>query len=76
MRSTPVSLTGQVKTFGTENLVYTTIFVLYGVFRYLYLEHKEQVGENPTDVVSSDVPLILNMMLWVASAAVIIYGKF
>ncbi len=64
-----------VKMFGTENLVYTTIFVLYGVFRYLYLEHKESVGENPTDVVSSDVPLIIDLMLWVASSAVIIYGR-
>lgn len=64
-----------VKVFGTENLVYTTIFVLYGVFRYLYLEHKERLGESPTDVVTSDIPLIINMVLWVASIVGIIYIK-
>lgn len=64
-----------VRVFGTENLVYTTVFVLYGVFRYLYLEHKERLGESPTDVVTSDIPLIVNMALWVASIVVIIYFK-
>ncbi|HZV13044.1 MAG TPA: decaprenyl-phosphate phosphoribosyltransferase, partial [Candidatus Kapabacteria bacterium] len=64
-----------VKMFGTENLIYTTIFVLYGVFRYLYLEHKERGGENPTDLVTSDIPMIVNMLLWVTVTAAIIYAK-
>jgi 4-hydroxybenzoate polyprenyltransferase len=64
-----------VKMFGTENLIYTTIFVLYGVFRYLYLEHKERAGENPTDIATSDIPMIVNMLLWVTVTAAIIYAK-
>ncbi|HET7153569.1 MAG TPA: decaprenyl-phosphate phosphoribosyltransferase [Candidatus Kapabacteria bacterium] len=64
-----------VKMFGTENLIYTTIFVLYGVFRYLYIEHKERAGENPTDVATSDIPMIVNILLWVSVTAVIIYAK-
>ncbi len=64
-----------VAMFGTENLVYSTVFVLFGVFRYLYLEHRERLGESPTDVVTSDVPLIVDMLLWVLSIVVVIYFR-
>jgi 4-hydroxybenzoate polyprenyltransferase len=64
-----------VTMFKTENLVYSTIFVLFGVFRYLYLEHKERLGESPTDVVTTDMPLIAAMFLWVLSIVVVIYFR-
>jgi len=38
--------------FGTDDLIYTTIFVLYGVFRYLYLIHASKQVENPTTLSS------------------------
>ena len=60
-------------TFGTENLIYTTIFVIYGVFRYLYLIHSGKRGENPTNVLWADVPIIINGVLWILSCVYLIY---
>jgi 4-hydroxybenzoate polyprenyltransferase len=62
-----------VNMFGTENLIFTTPFVLYGVFRYLYLLHKKMLGENPTDVVLSDVPMLLNFVAYAIAMITIIY---
>jgi 4-hydroxybenzoate polyprenyltransferase len=62
-----------VKMFGTENLIFTTPFVLYGVFRYLYLLHKKQLGENPTEAVLSDIPMLLNFAAYAAAMLAIIY---
>jgi 4-hydroxybenzoate polyprenyltransferase len=62
-----------VKMFGTENLIFTTPFVLYGVFRYLYLLHKKQLGENPTEVILSDIPTLLNFLAYAVAMLTIIY---
>ena len=43
-----------VNYFHTENLVFTTIFVIYGIFRYLYLIHKEKNGENSLEILLKD----------------------
>lgn len=64
-----------VAIFGTEKLVYTTPFVLYGVFRYLYLLHKHGLGENPTDVVLTDAPMILNFVAYAAAMFFFIYFR-
>lgn len=64
-----------VKMFGTENLILTTPFVLYGVFRYLYLLHKKNLGENPTDIVLSDIPMIVNFIAYAIAMLAIIYLK-
>lgn len=64
-----------VTMFGTENLVLTTPFVLYGVFRYLYLLHKKNLGESPTDVVVSDIPMIINFIAYALAMLFIIYRK-
>ncbi|HTO93691.1 MAG TPA: decaprenyl-phosphate phosphoribosyltransferase [Bacteroidota bacterium] len=60
-------------TFGTENLIYTTIFVIYGVFRYLYLIHAARQGENPTNALTSDVPILVTGFLWVGACVCLIY---
>ncbi len=64
-----------VKVFGTENLILTTPFVLYGVFRYLYLLHKKDLGESPTDIVLSDIPTIINFIVYAIAMFVVIYLK-
>lgn len=64
-----------VKMFGTENLILTTPFVLYGIFRYLYLLHKKNLGESPTEVVLSDVPMVLNFVVYAIAMIAIIYFK-
>jgi 4-hydroxybenzoate polyprenyltransferase len=61
--------------FGTDNLVLTTPFVLYGVFRYLYLLHLKNLGESPTDIVLSDIPMIVNFVAYAVAMLFIIYVK-
>ncbi len=64
-----------VRKFGTNRLIYTVPFVLYGIFRYLYLVHREVEGGNPTRLALTDLPLLVNIMLWILTASIIIYGK-
>jgi 4-hydroxybenzoate polyprenyltransferase len=62
-----------VRKFGTTHLIYTVPFVLYGIFRYLYLVHKKEEGGNPTRLAVTDVPLLVNIILWIVTASLIIY---
>jgi 4-hydroxybenzoate polyprenyltransferase len=62
-----------VFTFGTEKLIYTTPFVIYGIFRYMYLMHQKNLGESPTTIVTKDIPIILNVLAWFIFSLVIIY---
>ncbi len=64
-----------VRAFGTEALIFTTIFVVYGIFRYLYLVHKMGLGENPTNILLTDKPMIVNIVLYVLSIVAIIYKQ-
>ena len=59
--------------FGTSNLIFTVPFVLYGIFRYLYLVHKKGEGGNPENILVSDIPLMADIFLWAATAALILY---
>lgn len=58
---------------GTEYLYFTVPFVVYGIFRYLYLIHKEDEGGSPTQVMISDKPLLINIILWLLTVIVILY---
>ena len=58
--------------FGTRNLVLTIPFVLYGIFRYLYLIHKRGSGGSPEELIISDPPLLVSIFLWMLTAAVVI----
>ena len=53
-----------VAKFGTNNLDLTIPFVLYGIFRYLYLIHQKELGGDPTRILFTDRPLIINIILW------------
>ncbi|MGE5351031.1 MAG: decaprenyl-phosphate phosphoribosyltransferase [Acidobacteriota bacterium] len=57
----------------SENLVYTTIFVVFGIFRFMYLVYKKSKGENATEVMMTDVPMIVNIILYVLTAIYIVY---
>jgi 4-hydroxybenzoate polyprenyltransferase len=63
-----------VTSFGTTNMIYTVPFVLYGLFRYLYLIHLKDRGGDPTKVLLTDGPLIFNVVLWLAACIGIIEG--
>lgn len=58
---------------GTRHLGLTIPFVLFGIFRYLYLVHLRGEGENPTALLIADVPLLLNVLLWAASVGLVLY---
>jgi 4-hydroxybenzoate polyprenyltransferase len=57
---------------GSEALSYGVPFVLYGVFRYLYLVHQRDLG-TPTETVLSDRSLLATVGLWVAYNAWVLY---
>lgn len=61
--------------FGTDKLIYTTVFVIYGVFRYLYLIHTTTTTDKPADVVTSDVPILVTTILWVLACILLIYFR-
>lgn len=58
---------------GTDLLYLTIPFVLFGIFRYLYLVHVCDEGGNPTQVLLSDKPLLADVLLWVLTASILLY---
>lgn len=62
-----------VQRFHTDRLLLTLPFVLYGIFRYLYLVYHKNSGGDPSRTLVSDGPLLANVVLWVLTCAVIIY---
>jgi 4-hydroxybenzoate polyprenyltransferase len=62
-----------VEKFRTDRLVWTLPFVLYGIFRYLYLVHQKEQGGSPTDILLTDRPLLLDVALWAVTIVVIVY---
>ncbi len=65
-----------VSAFGTENLIYTTPFVVYGIFRFMYLEYISNKGDNTTKIVFSDLQIILTVLIYTVTTVLIIYKIF
>ena len=57
----------------TTHLNMTIPFVLYGIFRYLYLIHVKGKGGEPEDIILSDRPFQAAILLWGASVVAILY---
>lgn len=58
---------------GTDKLYLTIPFVLFGIFRYLYLVHQREEGGNPTQILLSDRPMLIDVLLWIGTAAILLY---
>jgi 4-hydroxybenzoate polyprenyltransferase len=56
----------------TRAMMATIPFVMFGVFRYLLLVHKHDLGEEPERVLLADPQLIVTVALWAGTAAVIL----
>ncbi len=58
-----------------QSMMLTIPFVLYGVFRYLYLIYVRNEGGTPEDVVLKDKPLLLDIALWGLTALFVLYVR-
>lgn len=64
-----------VAKFGSSRLIYTVPFVLYGIFRYLYLIHKKGEGGSPEYLILKDKAFLAGILLWIASVVFILYVR-
>jgi len=49
-------------------MMVTIPFVVYGLFRYMYLMHSRNLGGSPEQVLLEDKPMLLNLLLFVGAA--------
>jgi 4-hydroxybenzoate polyprenyltransferase len=63
-----------ISTFNTDRLSLTIPFVIYGIYRYLYLIHKRGLGGSPEMVLLTDRGIIVNTILWILTVGLIIYS--
>jgi 4-hydroxybenzoate polyprenyltransferase len=62
-----------IEKFNTDNLIYGTVFVIYGMFRYMILIQNPSNGGNPSKMLLQDKPLLLTVISWVIYNAFMIY---
>lgn len=56
----------------SKAMMATIPFVLFGVFRYLLLVHRRDLGEEPERVLLSDAPILVSVAAWGATSALIL----
>ncbi|MFZ2098259.1 MAG: decaprenyl-phosphate phosphoribosyltransferase [Anaerolineales bacterium] len=77
--SSSAIITYSLYTFSAPNLpvdhtmMLTIPFVIYGIFRYLYLLQVKQVGGEPEEVLLTDRPLQASIILWIVAVVIIFY---
>ena len=62
-----------VNRLGTDNLVYTVPFVVYGFFRYQFLIREKGLGGNPSEILFRDLALAVSVLAWMAAIVGILY---
>lgn len=58
---------------GTDRLFWTVPLVLFGIFRYLYLVYQKQDARSPTEALMTDLPFVVNVVLWGLAVLGILY---
>jgi 4-hydroxybenzoate polyprenyltransferase len=77
--SSSAIITYSLYTFSAPNLpanhtmMLTIPFVIYGIFRYLYLLQVKHIGGEPEEVLLTDHPLQATIFLWILAVLVIFY---
>ena len=61
-----------VEKFGTNALVYSSLIVMFALFRYLFLIHIKQLG-SPTEILYRDRQIVLAVVTWLLYVIVVIY---
>jgi 4-hydroxybenzoate polyprenyltransferase len=56
----------------SKAMMVTIPFVVFGVFRYLLLVHRQDLGEEPEEVLLRDVPILVCMAAWAVCAAILL----
>jgi len=54
-------------------MVYSLGFVIYGMFRYLYLVHVKKAGDDPGEILTGDLPMLLAVTVWILYVGSILY---
>lgn len=62
-----------IRHVGSDDLKFTVPFVVYGIFRYLFLVHRHNVGGSPEKVLLSDVPMVVTVLGFLGVAAGVLY---
>jgi 4-hydroxybenzoate polyprenyltransferase len=62
-----------VAKFNTAGLIYTVPFVVYGLFRYMYLVIVRDKGGSPSEILASDIPLVIDIFMWLVVAGLVLY---
>ena len=64
-----------IEKFSSRNMILTLPFVIYGIFRYLYLVHKKQLGGSPEMIFIRDRSMILNVFLFFIVVLIVLYVR-
>ncbi len=64
-----------VQKFNTDKMIYTLPFVVFGLFRYMYLVLIGNKGGSPSEVLLEDIPLVIDILLWLLVAGLVIYSS-
>ena len=62
-----------LRRFPGKRLELTIPFVLFGIFRYLYLVHQASEGGNPTRLLLTDRVLLAVVVMWAVAVVLIVY---
>jgi len=61
-----------IELHGTDKLIYTLPFVLYGIFRYIFLVHRRG-GEDPALTLLTDVHMVVTGAAWLGATLWLIW---
>jgi 4-hydroxybenzoate polyprenyltransferase len=56
----------------SKAMMITIPFVLFGVLRYLLLVHRDDLGEEPEQVLLADAPILVCIGLWAVTSALVL----
>lgn len=59
--------------FGTDLLIISAVFALFGLLRFVHLVRRRPDAESPTEEILTDIPFIANFVLWAGAVLAIIY---
>ena len=62
-----------INKFGTDSLIYTFPFVMYGLYRYLYIVYHKSKGGSPEEDLITDKGILIAVLLWGIMIIILLY---